>query len=278
MQIQRSQNYPSDLTDLQWELIKDFIPEARSGGRPRTTCPRAVVDSILYVVRSGCAWRYLPKHFPPWQTVYVYFRQWRDWGVWRLIHQALTQKVRKQAGRSHSPNVVIIDGQSVRAQFGEERGYDGFKKVRGRKRQILVDSLGFIWAAKVHRADQQESTRGPEVLEDFPGELDHPEKVLADSGYGKAPFSTWTQLNWSILPEIKKGERATVRNETWHPRLKIVQSNLKPMRWIVERSFAWFNHSRRLSRDYERRVKSSEAMLFLSQFPMLLSRLAPNPP
>jgi putative transposase len=271
---QAARHYPCDLTDQQWELIKDLIPPARRGGRPRRVSPRQIINAVFYLTRTGCAWRYLPKQYPAWQTVYDYFRQWRDEEVWIKLHQALAQKVRLSVGKEPNPNLVIIDGQSVKAQFGEERGWDGFKKVRGRKRQIIVDSLGIIWAAKVHRANQQESTSGYEAINKYPNNIARPEILLGDAGYGKAPFNLLAKTRWGIWPEIRKGTKPKVRNEKGHLRHNVGISNLKPQRWIVERSFAWFNHYRRLARDYERKIRNSETFLFLSQMPLLLNRLA----
>ena len=273
---QEARQYPSDLTNQQWEIIKVYVPAARVGGRKRTTDVRRVIDAILYLIRTGCAWRYLPKEYPPWPTIYDYFCRWRDDGTWLKIHRALAQKVRVNKGRSDSPNLVIIDGQSVKAQYGEERGWDGFKKVRGRKRQILVDSLGIIWAAKVHRANQQESTRGDEVIKNYPLDIKQPSVLLGDSGYDKSPFDGRVYGYWGIWPEAIKGSKPMVRNKAGYLRATITVSNLKPQRWIVERSFAWFNHTRRLARDYERKVINSEVLLYLSQMSLLLNRLAPD--
>jgi transposase len=172
---------------------------------------------------------------------------------------------------------VIIDGQSVKAQYGEERGWDGFKKVRGRKRQILVDTLGILWAAKVHRGNQQEGTRAFEVIKNYPENLKRPVRLLGDFGYGKAPFKIQLKEHWGIWPEIRQGKKETFRNTEYKLRQRVGVSNLKPQRWIVERSFAWFNSSRRLTRDYEKKVMNSEALLYISQMPILLRRLAFRP-
>lgn len=263
--------YPSDLHDNEWELIKELVP-VQKRGRPRKTSLREVINAVLYLTSGGCAWRSLPKDFPPWKTVYDYFSNWVKNGIWRTLHQVLRAKVRVQEGKDVAPYVAIIDGQSVKASHGEERGWDGFKKVRGRKRQILVDSLGLLLSVKVHRANQAELTRAHEVLLNYPKDLKKPETLLGDFGYGKAPFDIWVKLNWGIWIECKKGEKEMYRNDEGRIRYRVSTSNLKPSRWIVERTFAWFNFYRRLSRDYERKVINSEAFLYISQIPMMLRR------
>jgi len=266
-------SYPSSLRHHEWEAIKIFIPAQKEGGRPRVSSIRQVINAVLYVTCSGCAWRYLPREFPPWQTVYDYFSKWVKLGIWQKIHQLLARQLRLKVGKSEAPHLVIIDGQSVRAAHGEERGWDGFKKVRGRKRQILVDSLGIIWAVRVHRGNQQETTRAHEVLLNYPGDVPKPEKILGDFGYGKSPFDVWVKFNWGMWPECRKGTQEIFKNAQGKLRKRVVETNLKPQRWIVERTFAWFNFTRRLAHDYERKTINSEAFLFISQIPLLLKRI-----
>jgi len=265
--------YPSDLHDNEWEVIKDLLPSQKEGGRPRKTCLRKVVNAVLYVTTEGCTWRALPKDYPPWKTVYGYFSRWVVLGIWKLLHQELRAQVRIKEGKSVAPYVAIIDGQSVRAHYGEERGWDGYKKVRGRKRQILVDSLGLLLSVCVHRGNQQELTRAHEVLLKYPKDLARPEKLLGDYGYGKSPFDVWVKLNWGIWIECTKGTKEPYRNEQGRLRYRVSTSNLKPTRWIVERTFAWFNFARRLAHDYERKILNSEAFLYISQIPMMLKRV-----
>jgi putative transposase len=269
--------YLSDLTDQQWEIIKDLIPKARSGGRPRTTDVRFIVNAILYLTRTGCAWRYLPRDYPPWKTVYDYFVKWKWSGVWRQIHLELAMQVRTLDHRKKSPSTLIIDAQSVKAQYGEERGWDGFKKVRGRKREIVVDTLGILWGAKVHAANQGENRRGFEAVDRYPL-LSPPERILGDYSYSKSPFDAQVFLKWGIWPETKKATRSLVRSKHDSYVKKVEVSNLKPQRWIVERTFAWFNNFRRLNRDYEKDITNSEVFLYISQIPILLNRLSFHPP
>jgi putative transposase len=156
--------YPSDLTNQQWEAFKDLLPRARVGGRRRTTDVRSVLNAILYLNRSGCAWRYLPKEYSPWRTVYDYFVRWRCCGVIDHILLKLSHMVRLQVGRNPQPSILIIGSQSVKASFGESRGYDGFKKVRGRKRHILVDTLGIVFAVRVSPANVGDVDEGLTLL------------------------------------------------------------------------------------------------------------------
>lgn len=251
--------YPSDLSNEQWELIKDLIPPARAGGRPRTRDVRQLLNAVFYIVRSGCAWRYLPKSFPPWQTVYDYFSQWRQQGIWREIHLRLAKCARTSAGKAPTPSTVIIDSQSIRAHYGEMRGWDGFKKVRGRKRQILVDTFGILWGVGIHAANSGDCRKGYLATQAYPPNETIPKRILGDNEYGKGPFDLWVNHHWGIWPQSKKSSKT--------------ESNLRPTRWIVERSFAWFNHFRRLSRDYERKINTSVTMLYISQARMLLNRL-----
>lgn len=266
--------YPSDLRHQEWEIIKKFIPSQKRGGRPRKTNIRRVVEAVLYLTHSGCAWRYLPKDFPPWQTVYNYFSQWVALGIWRKIHQVLAVFVRIKAGKAPFPTLTIIDGQSIRAHFGELRGYDGFKKVRGRKRQVLVDTLGLIWATKVHAGNEQETKRAIEVIKDYPAFLPKPKILLGDFAYGKSPFDIDLKFYWDIWPTCIKGSIEKYRDEkSGRIKERVLESNLKPKRWIVERTFAWLNFHRRLAHDYELKVTNSEAFLYISQLKFMLRRI-----
>lgn len=261
--LSASQKYPSDLTDQQWDLIKDLIPRARTGGRPRTTRVRDVINGIFYLNRTGCPWRYLPKEFPPWQTLYDYFSQWVKSGIWKAISHALSYKARELAGKTLTPRMAIIDAQSVKAHFGEKRGFDGHKRVQGRKRNIIVDTLGLIWACEVHAAVDQDRHGGVSALKKIPKEnLKTLEVMLADGGYKKGPFDVVVLYNYGLQLDAKTAKDCG-------------GSSLKPKRWIVERTFAWFNHYRRLSRDYERKTSGSESMIYLAMTQLLLRRLAP---
>jgi putative transposase len=265
---QAGRSYPSDLSDWQWQLIYRFIPPARGGGRPRTTDTRQVLNALLYLTRSGCAWRYLPTSYPPWRTVYDYFIRWKQEGVLEKIHGRLAKKVRMQEGRAETPSVWIIDSQSVRSPVGDERGYDGFKKIRGRKRQILVDSLGLVHGVRVHAAHLQDRDEGFSLVEKTLPAAYRFKQLYADAGYAGS-FSLKTYRRYEKFPVITRSIGMKTPAEK-------VMSNLKPTRWVVERTFAWFNHYRRLSRDYERKIPSSEAIIRLAMTQLMLQRLVPG--
>jgi putative transposase len=284
--------YPSDLSDEQWELIKRELPAAGRGGRPRTTDVRQIINAIFFVSRTGCAWRYLPQgessRFPPWQTVYHYFRSWTLSGVLRQVHERLARLVRIQAGRAESPSALIVDSQSVKASQGESRGYDGFKKIRGRKRHVLTDTLGLLHSVRVHAADLSDTREGHRLLENLPDRvLTRLEAVYADLGY-RGSFEEHVALKTGIRPTLPdpdpnsgQGRRKSyeeLREKQQRQKRQAGQGKTRPTkkRWVVERTLAWLNHYRRLSKDYERKTAHSESMIFLAMTQLMLRRLAPS--
>jgi putative transposase len=261
----RTQSYPSDVTDAQWALIEPHIP-VYPGGRPRKTDPRDVVDAILYVLRAGCQWRYLPKDFPPRSTVWRYFDEWRHNGTLDTIHDALRRKVRA-AEKPYSPRTTAsVDSQSVdTTSGGEQRGRDNAKNVDGRKRHIVVDSMGLLLAVLVTAADVDDARAAAELFGRLEGQpMSKVGRMFADSKYHNHALYDWVQGNarWSVVvvrrPEGKKG---------W---VKL------PIRWTVERTFAWLGKCRRLSKDREKSVLSSEAFIKLAMIHLMLNRLDPK--
>lgn len=255
----RLTTYPSDLSSREWQLIRSLLPHTGLG-RPRGINLRGILNAVFYLHHTGCPWRYLPKGYPKWQTVYYYFSRWSRSGCWENICHELHVQLRTRSSRSPFPHLGIIDAQSIRAARGEERAYDGFKKVIGRKRNILVDALGIIIGCQVHAANKQENITGKKVLDQLPEAFEkNLEKIIADRGYRQA------------LGEYAFHYHHGIKVETIDR--KVTGTNMKPMRWIVERTFAWLNHYRRMSRDYEQKIRHSESMLYISMLPILLHRI-----
>lgn len=263
------QLYPSDLTDREWQVIKRHIPRARAGGRPQSINPRQIVNAVFYVARGGISWRMLPREYPNWKTVYHYFREWRGRGVWQRLHDKLRRLCRKLAGRHPQSSAAIIDSQSVKAAdtAGRERGFDGGKKITGRKRHLLVDTLGLLMTVVVHSASIQDWHGAKDVFDRIRGRFSRLRHVWADSVYRNDDLPCWL---WDMR------ERRRILLEIVKRSEEQKGFRVLPRRWVVERTFGWLMKHRRLARDYEYLPGTSEAFIYIAMIRLMLTRLGRN--
>jgi transposase len=263
----RSRRYPSDTTDEQWAVIEPLLPPVRTGGRPEKHPRRAIVDAILYVVRAGCSWRQLPADFPPWQTVYWYFNQWEQASATEKILPVVRAQLRVQEGRNPEPSAGLIDSQSVKGAdtVGRQtRGYDAGKKVNGRKRFIVTDTLGLLLVVVVLAASVQDRDGAKSVLLDT--YLRTPVRYMfADGGFAGR------LLDWAH--QVLRTTIHIVRKPAGQQGFAVI-----PRRWAVERTFAWLTAHRRLARDYERHPAVSEAMIRWAAINTITRRIARGGP
>ncbi len=253
--------YSSDLTDAEWAILEFFVPPAKPGGRRREQNMCEILNGIFYILRSGCSWRMLPHDFPPWQTVYGYFRGWRKEGLWEQMNQALREKLRTQEGRDVQPSAAILDSQSVKTtEVRGPRGYDAGKKVNGRKRHILVDTMGLLLLVIVHAANIQDRDGAKKVLEKARECFGRLRVIWADGGYA-GQLVQWVEetCHW-ILEIVKRSD-------------DVKGFVVLPRRWVVERTFGWLGRYRRLSKDYEGLIETSESMVYAAMVHLMVRRL-----
>ena len=254
--------YTSDLTHAEWQLIDYCFPKPSKKGRRRKHPFRELLNAIFYLVRTGCQWRNLPKDFAPWRTVYHYFRLWKRNGLWNQIHTHLREHLRLVEGRKRQPSAGIIDSQSVKStETSDERGYDAGKKVNGRKRHILVDTIGFVLLVMVLPANIQDRDGAKQLLAAFFSQKTRRrvKHIWADGGYAGTLLAKARKL-WRCTVEIVK-------------RSELHTFKVLPRRWVVERTFGWLGRYRRLSRDYERQATTGETMVYLAMIRLMLARL-----
>lgn len=256
-------SFETDLTDAQWDYLKPMLPKSKKFGRPPTD-RRVVLNAILYVLKGGNPWRLLPKNFPPWKTVYHVFRAWSRDDTWAVLNDALRVCVRVDEWRDRQPSAAILDSQSVKSDgHGGAVGYDAGKQIKGRKRHLLVDTLGLVLGVIVTPADCPERDGAQQVLRQVGGWFKRLRKLWVDGGYSGENFAEWVRAHW---PKLEVG---VVKRPAASTGFEVL-----PRRWIVERTFGWLMRHRRLVRDYERTEASAESWIHLAMIRIQLRRLA----
>ena len=255
--------YPTDLTDSQWNHIKEMFPPPKVTGRPREVDFREIVNAIYYLLFTGCQWRFIPHDYPPWRTCYGYFRAWQDVGLWYRIHETLRSALRQKKGRHKHPTADSLDSQSVKTTaVPSSRGFDAGKKIMGRKRHILVDTPCLMVALVVTTACVQDGDGLKKLLRTFGVHRKKLRKIWVDGGY-RGLVIEWVKSRFRYLLEV------VLRSDDMQGFVVL------PRRWVVERTFAWLNNHRRLSKDYERYTKTSETMIQIAMMRLMLRRLKP---
>ena len=260
--------YPSDLTDEEWDILEPILEKANpyTTGRPRQVDLREVVNAIFYLNKTGCQWRYLPKDFPSYTLVSYYYHKWVDNNTWEQINTAIRQQLRKESGRNENPSAGIIDSQTVKGtpESVQESGFDGGKLIKGRKRHIVVDKMGYIIIVLVHAANIYDGCAARKVLPALFSVVDTVKKMWADGAYKGEEFMHWVKERFDGAFEVVKKKKTSEGFQ------------VLPRRWVVERTFAWLGRSRRLSKDYERKPTSSASHVYAASSRLMLRRICKN--
>ena len=256
----RSKRYPTDLTDEEWALVLPFLPAPQGRGRKPATDLREVLNALRYLARTSGGWRMLPKDFPPWQTVYWWFRRFVRRLLFKTLHDVALMLDRERAGREQSPTAGVIDSQSVKAPAAKSRGFDAGKKVVGRKRHIAVDTDGRLLMVNLTAPDISDSTGAQEIVTAVRKRWPWLKHLFADGAYDRTKLMDAAAYRNFVIEIVRRTDK--------EGGFKVL-----PRRWVVERTFGWMTRWRRLVRDYEQRIDVSEAMIHVALGSLMLRRI-----